>query len=154
MPWVNPPRTAPEFEGAPGVWLHSTPLSLSEMRGRVVLVDFFDHSCGNCVATRPHIAAWMGRYAGLGLVTVGIHTPEFPSGKDPRVVTRSLDRLHVDWPVFLDNDYVVWERYANRYWPTIYLIDRSGHLRYTHVGEGAYPETENAIRRLLGEPTP
>lgn len=136
------------------MWLHSPPLGLRELRGRVVLVDIFDHSCGNCVRTRPQIRTWGFRYHDRGLALVGIHTPEFPSGRDPRVVGRSLDRLQVDWPVFLDNDYEVWNRYDNEYWPSLYLIDRAGGLRYRHVGEGAVQETEAAIRRLLDEPEP
>lgn len=128
-------------------------MTFEDLEGRPVLFDIFDHSCINCVHTRPMVRAWRDRYAPRGLSVVGIHTPEFPSGRDPAVVARAVDGLGVDWPVFLDNEYDVWNAFENRFWPALYLVDPSARVRYSHFGEGSYEETEQAISRVLGERT-
>lgn len=138
----------------PGTWLNAEPFGLSDLRGRVVLLDFFDFSCVNCARTLPYLSAWSERYSDLGLTLVGVHAPEFEFGKDPVTVQRALEDLGVTWPTFMDNEFVVWQRYSNEYWPTTYLIDRSGVLRYYHAGEGDYAATEAAIQTLLHEAKP
>jgi thiol-disulfide isomerase/thioredoxin len=125
--------------------------SLAQLRGRVVLIDFWTYSCINCLRTLPHLKAWNDAYRGAGLTIVGVHSPEFAFERVPDNVRAAVDRLGVRYPVALDNDFATWQAYSNQYWPAKYLIDRSGRLRYHHFGEGAYEETERVIRQLLGE---
>ena len=144
---------APDFEGIER-WLNTadgSPLSLSGLRGRVVLVDFWTYSCINCLRTLPHLEAWDAAYRKAGLTIVGVHSPEFAFERVPDNVRSAVQRLGVRYPVALDNDFATWRAYSNDYWPAEYLIDRSGHIRHVHFGEGKYRETESAIRRLLGE---
>ena len=142
---------APEFAGISS-WLNTTaPLSISELRGRVVLVDFWTYSCVNCLRTLPFLRAWDRTYRGDGLRIVGVHTPEFAFEHEQDNVEGAVRRLGVHYPVALDNDYGTWNAYGNRYWPAKYLIDREGHVRFVHFGEGAYKETEQVIRTLLAE---
>lgn len=136
------------------VWLNSPPLTLRQLRGRLVLLDFWDFTCVNCLRTLPYVTAWHRRYEPYGVQVLGIHSPEFYFSKAPGVVEAALRELGIDYPVMLDNDYTVWKLFANRYWPTKYLIDGEGYLRYAHFGEGAYTETEQAIQELLREQTP
>ena len=132
-------------------WVNSEPLCLSDLRGNVVLVDFWTYTCVNCIRTFPYLRQWNARYADDGLVILGIHTPEFEFEEDrDNVLNASVDDAIV-WPVALDNDYRTWRAYSNRYWPAKYLIDKDGVIRYTHFGEGAYAETEQEIRKLLEE---
>ena len=141
---------APEVEVV-WAWINSEPLTMQELRGKVVLVDFWTYTCINCIRTFPFLKLWQSRYADDGLVILGIHTPEFDFEKDlDNVVTATRDNGIV-WPVALDNDYVTWRNFSNRFWPAKYLIDRDGVVRYTHFGEGAYAETEQQIRDLLEE---
>jgi len=135
---------------ADGAWINSKPLTLGELRGKVVLVDFWTYSCINCLRTLPHLRAWYAAYRSKGLVIVGVHTPEFAFEHVTSNVRAAVKRLGVTWPVVQDNRYKTWDNYANQYWPAEYLIDRSGHVRHTSFGEGDYGGTENAIRRLLG----
>jgi cytochrome c biogenesis protein CcdA/thiol-disulfide isomerase/thioredoxin len=132
-------------------WFNSEPLTLAELRGKVVLVDFWTYSCVNCVRTLPHLRAWHDEYADDGLVILGVHTPEFAFEADPGNVGDAVDDLGIEYPVALDPDYGTWTAYQNRFWPAKYLVDRNGDVRYAHFGEGAYSETENLIRLLLGE---
>lgn len=144
---------APDFTGNQQ-WFNTPgggPLSLSELRGRVVLVDFWTYTCINCIRTLPYLKAWDGRYRDEGLTIVGVHTPEFPFERDAGNVADAIDRSDLRYPVVQDNDYATWDAYANRYWPAKYLIDARGRVRYTHFGEGDYRETEDAIRVLLAE---
>jgi thiol-disulfide isomerase/thioredoxin len=144
---------APELRGIK-LWLN-TPggkaLSLAGLRGRVVLVDFWTYSCINCLRTLPHLKAWDRAYRKAGLTIVGVHSPEFAFERVPANVRSAVKRLGVRYPVALDNDFATWRAYSNDYWPAHYLIDKSGRIRDEHYGEGAYAETESAIRRLLGE---
>ncbi len=141
---------APEF--APGQWLNAaSPLRLADLRGWVVLVDFWDLSCLNCLRTLPYLTAWHQAYRDLGVAFVGVHTPEFAFARDPRQVAAAAHRHRIEYPILLDNDRKTWDAFANRYWPTVYLIDAHGYLRYEHSGEGAYSETEGALARLLSE---
>jgi cytochrome c biogenesis protein CcdA/thiol-disulfide isomerase/thioredoxin len=141
---------APDFAGIDR-WLNSRPLTMSQLRGKVVLIDFWTYSCINCLRTLPHVEAWDRLYRRDGLVIVGVHTPEFAFEHVPSNVEAAAKRLGVDYPVALDNDYGTWNAYGNQYWPAKYLIDRSGHVRYAHFGEGNYDITEENIRSLLGE---
>lgn len=142
---------APGFAGI-ALWLNSRPLSLAELRGKIVLVDFWTYSCVNCVRTLPFLRRWHEAYASRGLVIVGVHTPEFAFEREPENVRDAVAELELEYPVALDNDYATWTAWGNRYWPSTYLVDRDGHVRYAHFGEGAYEETEAAIRELLAEP--
>ncbi len=144
--------TAPEFAGIDH-WLNTpndTPLTLAGLRGKVVLVDFWTYSCINCLRTLPHLAAWYSAYHKDGLEIVGVHTPEFAFEHELGNVENAVHRLHVTWPVALDNNYGTWNAYNNEYWPADYLVDRTGKVRSVSYGEGDYGKTEDAIRDLLG----
>ena len=141
---------APELSGLSN-WINSKPLTIQELRGKVVLVDFWTYSCINCLRTLPHVKAWYRTYAKDGLVVLGVHTPEFAFEHVPSNVRGAVHRLGVTYPVALDNDYKTWNAFHNQYWPAKYLIDRRGHLRFVHFGEGEYDTTEARIRTLLGE---
>jgi cytochrome c biogenesis protein CcdA/thiol-disulfide isomerase/thioredoxin len=144
---------APDFRGIK-LWINTpdgAPLSLAELRGKVVLVDFWTYSCINCLRTLPHVNAWDRAYRKDGLVIVGVHSPEFAFERVPDNVRSAVKRLGIGYPVALDNDFATWHAYSNNYWPAKYLIDKQGRVRYEHFGEGAYGKTEAVIRRLLGE---
>jgi thiol-disulfide isomerase/thioredoxin len=142
---------APELRGV-HPWLNTPggePLTLAGLRGRVVLIEFWTFACGNCQRTVPFLRRLHNRY-GTELVAVGIHTPEFPFERPVRNVERAVRDRAIAFPVGLDNDYQAWSAYGNRYWPSQYLVDPAGRIRYTHVGEGGYGGIESAIRTLLG----
>jgi cytochrome c biogenesis protein CcdA/thiol-disulfide isomerase/thioredoxin len=144
---------APEFTGITR-WLNTAPGGeprMSELRGRVVLVDFWTYSCINCLRTLSHVRAWDDRYRAAGLTIVGVHTPEFAFEKRESNVRDAIAANHLRYPVGLDNDYGTWHAWLNQYWPAKYLVDARGRVRYWHFGEGAYDETERAIRALLAE---
>ena len=141
---------APEIEGI-SHWLNGEPLTLSELRGNVVLVDFWTYTCVNCLRTIPQLRAWHDRYAADGLRIIGIHTPEFEFEKDPANVMAAAQVQGVAWPIALDNDYVTWDNFENLFWPTKYLIDHRGRLRYRLIGEGNYQTFEEELRSLLVE---
>jgi len=146
----------PDYGVAPplhagGAWINSPPLSLSHLRGKVVLIDFWTYSCINCLRTLPHLKAWYAAYHPKGLVIIGVHTPEFAFEHVTSNVRAAVERLGITYPVMQDNDYKTWDNYDNQYWPAEYLIDREGHVRHTHFGEGEYSTTENLIRQLLGD---
>jgi cytochrome c biogenesis protein CcdA/thiol-disulfide isomerase/thioredoxin len=141
---------APELTGI-AHWLNSPPLTMKELRGRVVLVDFWTYSCINCVRTLPHVTGWYEKYKDNGFVVLGIHTPEFAFEKETKNVANALEQFKINFPVAQDNDYATWSAYQNHYWPAKYLVDAKGRIRYTHFGEGKYDETELAIRQLLQE---
>ena len=141
--------TAPELTGITS-WLNSDPLTLQGLRGNVVLVDFWTYSCINCQRTLPFVTAWHEEYADDGLVVLGVHSPEFAFEKVEANVVENAARLGVDYPVALDNDFRTWRAYSQRYWPAHYLVDVDGTVRQVHYGEGAYEDTEAAIRTLLG----
>lgn len=131
-------------------WINSPPLTISQLKGKVVLVDFWTYSCINCLRTLPYLTGWYRDYKDKGLVIIGVHTPEFAFEKDPANVQKAVKDLGIEYPVALDNQYATWNAYRNRFWPAHYLIDQNGVLREVHFGEGGYVETENAIRKLLG----
>ncbi len=142
---------APEFIGLTN-WVNSEPLTLAELKGKVVLVDFWTYSCINCIRTFPHVTQWYEKYKDEGLVIVGVHTPEFVFEKNPANVKKAIDQYKIKYPVAQDNDYLTWQAYNNQYWPAHYLINKEGHIVYTHFGEGNYEITENTIRSLLHMP--
>lgn len=150
-------RIEPKTVHAPEIgplWLNSPPLTLRQMRGSVVLLDFWDFTCVNCIRTLPYVKEWHARYEGLGLRVIGIHSPEFYFGRAPEVLERALTEFGITYPVMLDNDYAAWKQFANRYWPTKYLIDAEGYMRFHQAGEGGYRETELAIHELVSEMNP
>lgn len=144
MPLVKEPVHCPQIES--DTWF-GAPVRIGA--GDVVLVDFWDYTCVNCLNTLPYLQAWQARYADKGLQIVGVHAPEFPFAREAGHVQRAIGELGITWPVALDNDYRNWQAYANRYWPAKYLADVRGYLRYYHFGEGGYGETEEAIQALL-----
>ena len=146
-------RAAPEFKDI-AHWLNTPgdrPLTIAGLRGKVVLVDFWTYSCINCIRTLPHLRAWYAAYHPLGLEIVGVHTPEFAFEHVLVNVRQATHDLHVTWPVALDNRYGTWNAYSNQYWPAEYLIDRAGHIRHVHFGEGDYGGSEQQIRSLLAQ---
>jgi len=132
-------------------WINSEPLSMADLRGKVVLVDFWTYTCINCIRTFPFLKQWNARYEDDGLVIIGVHTPEFKFEEVLENVVQATQDNSIVWPVALDNRYVTWRGYSNRFWPAKYLIDKEGVVRYTHFGEGQYAETEEKIRELLAE---
>ncbi len=148
---LNDPRIrAPEFP--PSVWLNTySEVSLRSLQPNIVLLDFWDYTRINCLRTMPYLRAWYERYHELGFEIVGVHTPEFPFARHHEYVKSAIGRLGMRWPVILDNNQHVWTSYANRYWPTIYLIDAQGNIRFRHAGEGVYAQIETAIQTLLHE---
>ncbi len=142
---------APDFTGI-STWINSKPVTVSDLRGKVVLVDFWTYSCINCLRTLPHLKAWDAAYRKAGLRIVGVHTPEFAFEHVPSNVRKATRELGVRYAVAIDNDYKTWDAYQNGAWPTEYLVDRRGHIREIKEGEGNYDDTERTIRKLLGEP--
>jgi thiol-disulfide isomerase/thioredoxin len=136
------------------VWFNSPPLTLAQLRGKVVLVDFWEYTCINCIRTFPYLRRWNELYGPLGLVTIGVHTPEFAFAKNPANVANAVKRFGFTFPVVLDNDENIWNAFHNAAWPADYLIDKDGRIAYMHIGEGDYGETEMAIRNMLQEAKP
>ncbi len=140
----------PGFAGAAG-WLNSDPLADADLRGQVVLVDFWTYTCINWLRTLSHVRAWSERYGEHGLVVVGVHTPEFPFERDDANVRWAARELGVSYPIALDPEYSVWSAFANRYWPAVYIADAEGRIRHHQFGEGGYDECERVIQRLLAD---
>ncbi len=140
---------APEF--AKGSWINSDPLTLNKLRGRVVVVEFWTFGCYNCRNTLPSVREWDTRYRDRGLTIVGVHTPETDSEYSLDNVRKEVPSLGIKYPVVTDNDYATWKAYAVEAWPTIFVLDKQGRIRWTHVGEGRYEETESVIKKLLAE---
>jgi thiol-disulfide isomerase/thioredoxin len=136
------------------VWLNSTPLSFRQLRGRVVLVDFWDYTCVNCIRTLPYVQAWHDRHHDKGLTVIGVHTPEFTFAQYEANVERAVRDFGLSYPIVLDSNYEIWKLFACRCWPTKYLIDKDGYLRFAQFGEGAYQEFEAGIQELLREVNP
>jgi thiol-disulfide isomerase/thioredoxin len=145
-------KLAPELTKIPG-FINSEPITLADLRGKVVLVDFWTYSCINCIRTIPYLNAWYEKYSDNGLVIVGVHTPEFEFEKDYNNVRAAVEKFGIRYPIAQDNEKETWKAYENRYWPRKYLIDPDGYIRYDHIGEGAYAETEKVIQSLLAERT-
>jgi thiol-disulfide isomerase/thioredoxin len=148
--WLEPEMKihAPEIGRA---WYNTVPLAMCGLRGRVVLVDFWDYTCSNCLRTLPYVKAWHRRYHDKGLTVIGVHSPEFSFARTAEHVEQAIREQELDYPIVLDNEFQIWQSFANRCWPTKYLIDQGGLVRYYHLGEGGYAETEAAIQALLHE---
>ncbi len=139
---------APELTGITG-WINSQPQTLTQLRGKVVLVKFWTYTCINCIRTLPYVQAWYDKYHDQGLEIIAVHTPEFEFEKIPANVKQAVKDFKITYPVAMDPDYSTWNAYQNRYWPAEYLIDAEGNIRYTHFGEGEYDASEQAIQELL-----
>lgn len=148
LPVIAP---APPLEGITA-WINSPPLTMEQLKGKVVLIDFWTYSCINCIRTFPYLRNWYDAYKDKGLVIIGVHTPEFEFEKDESNVKKAVRMFKIAYPVAMDNNYKTWEAYHNSYWPAHYLIDQQGMVREVHFGEGGYLETENGIRSLLHLP--
>jgi thiol-disulfide isomerase/thioredoxin len=131
-------------------WLNSEPLGAAELRGHVVLVDFWTLTCINWLRTEPHVRAWSQAYRNDGLTVIGVHTPEFSFEHEPERVRQATKDRGIDYPVIVDNDYEVWNAFDNHFWPALYFVDSDGIIRDDHFGEGRYEESERVIQRLLG----
>jgi thiol-disulfide isomerase/thioredoxin len=145
--------TAPDFTGNQR-WFNTpgdAPLDLHQLRGRVVLVDFWTYTCINCLRTLPYVRAWDARYRSSGLTIVGVHTPEFPFERDLDNVREAARDMHVDYPIVIDNGYAIWGAFSNRYWPALYFVDAEGTTRHHHFGEGEYESSELVLQELLTE---
>ena len=140
---------APEL--AAGEWINSAPLKLSELRGRVVLIEFWTFGCINCRNTLPFVKSWNDRYREKGLTVIGVHSPEFEEERKVENLRREVASLGIRYPVVTDNDYQTWKSYQVEAWPTMVLLDKQGRIRWMHVGEGNYDETETLIQKLLAE---
>ncbi|MDW0152905.1 MAG: thioredoxin family protein [Nitrososphaeraceae archaeon] len=143
-------KKAPEFTGITS-YINTNATELSDLKGKVVLVDFWTYSCINCIRTLPYLVDWNHKYSDKGLVIVGVHSPEFEFEKNIDNVKQAITRFGIKYPVLLDNDHGTWNAFQNSYWPRKYLVDSEGYIRYDHIGEGGYVETENAIKNLLSE---
>jgi thiol-disulfide isomerase/thioredoxin len=137
--------------GGANEWLNSEPLTSSDLRGHVVLVDFWTYTCINWIRTLPYVRAWSQRYERDGLVVIGVHTPEFGFEQDVDNVRRQASGMNVAYPVAIDSDYAIWRAFANHYWPALYFIDAQGRIRHHQFGEGDYKRSESVIQQLLGE---
>jgi thiol-disulfide isomerase/thioredoxin len=142
-------RPLPSFGGAT-TWLNSAPLGPDDLRGHVILVDFWTLTCINWLRTQPYVRAWSQAYAADGLIVVGVHTPEFSFEHGIDGVRQAIEERGIDYPVAVDNDYLVWNEFDNHYWPALYFADSQGVIRDHHFGEGRYPRSERVIQRLLG----
>jgi thiol-disulfide isomerase/thioredoxin len=140
--------TAPEFTGI-NHWINSGPLTMAQLRGKVVLVEFWTYDCINCIHVLPHVNQLHERYKDKGLVVVGVHTPEYGHERILGNLEKAVKRFDITYPVAQDNEYGTWNAFANRYWPALYLIDGNGRIVYRHYGEGDYDATEARIKHLL-----
>jgi thiol-disulfide isomerase/thioredoxin len=132
-------------------WINSKPLTAKELKGKVVLIDFWDYSCINCIRAIPYIRAWADKYKDSGLVVIGVHTPEFDVEKQLPNVQKAVQKFGITYPVALDSNYAIWNAFHNQYWPAHYFIDAKGKVRYEHFGEGEYDQSERWIQELLKE---
>lgn len=146
---VEKGRPAPEFEGIIA-WINSPPLTMQDLNGKAILIDFWTYTCINCLRTLPYLKKWHRKYAKKGLVIVGVYSPEFSFEKDPANVTEAVRSLGIRYPVAVDSNMETWTTFGNHYWPAKYLIDKTGCLVYSHFGEGGYEMTERAIQKALG----
>lgn len=146
------PDLGPAPELTNDIWLNvPSPLRIAELQGKVVIVEMWTFGCINCKNVIPSLKEWHSKYADQGLVIIGNHYPEFSYEEDLDNVKDAVNRLGIEYAVAQDNNGATWRAYKNHYWPTLYLIDKQGHIRYVHIGEGRYSETEENIQALLAE---
>ena len=150
IPSMAQPIQAPEIVSP--TWLNSEPLQLEVLRGKVVMVEFWTFGCWNCRNIEPYVKEWHEKYAPKGLVVIAVHSPEFKYEYDVNKVKEYVREHGIAYAVPIDNEFKNWRQYHNRYWPTLYLIDKRGAIQYTRIGEGGYEETERTIQHLLDEP--
>ena len=149
---VTEETKAPEISG--GQWINSEPLTLKSLHGRVVLIEFWTFACYNCRNTLPSLKKWDTQYRDKGLTIIGVHTPELDFERDIDQLRREVATLGIKYPVVTDQDYSTWKAYGVEAWPTLFVLDKQGRVRWTHVGEGYYDETEQVINKLLAEKDP
>jgi cytochrome c biogenesis protein CcdA/thiol-disulfide isomerase/thioredoxin len=142
--------TAPEIIPG-GEWFNSKPLTLAQLKGKVVMIDFWTYTCINCQRTLPYVREWWKKYKNDGLVVIGVHSPEFEFEKDKKNLAQAISDFGLTYPIVQDNEFATWKNYNNQYWPAKYLIDKDGVIRYSHFGEGEYDQTEMVIQNLLKE---
>jgi len=142
--------TLPTLDGI-GPWYNSAPLTREQLKGKVVVIDFWTYSCINCLRSLPYLKAWDAKYRKDGLVIIGVHAPEFAFEREPANVAKAIQDLGIRYPVALDNNYVLWHALNNQYWPAHYFVDAQGRIRFHHFGEGEYAMSERVIRQLLAE---
>jgi thiol-disulfide isomerase/thioredoxin len=142
-------QRAPEF--ANDIWVNSGPLRLTELKGKVLLVEFWTFGCYNCQNVEPYVKSWHDKFKDRGLVVIGVHSPEFGHERVLKNVRDYVREHNIQYAVAIDNDYKTWNRYQNHYWPAMYLVDKQGVIRHIRIGEGGYDQTERKIRDLLAE---
>jgi thiol-disulfide isomerase/thioredoxin len=142
--------SVPSLVGAT-TWLNSPLLTIKELRGKVVLINFWTYTCINWLRQLPYVRAWAEKYQDQGLVVIGVHTPEFQVDHNLDHVRRALTDISIDYPIAVDNDYAVWRAFGNHYWPALYFIDTQGRIRHHHFGEGEYERSERVLQQLLFE---
>lgn len=142
---------APEISHATG-FVNTDTITLADLKGKVVLVHFWTHTCINCINTVPYLNEWYQKYVGQEFEILGIHTPEFEFEKNLNNVKDAVQKFEIKYPVIQDNNYGIWNSYGNKHWPRDYLIDKDGYIKYDHIGEGGYNQTENVIQSLIPEP--
>ena len=142
--------TMPSLGGATA-WLNSPPLTAADLRGKVVLIDFWTYTCINWLRTLPYVRAWAEKYQDHGVVVIGVHTPEFAFEHNLENVRRAAQDMRVEYPIAIDNDYAIWRAFENHYWPALYIVDAQGRIRHHHFGEGEYEQSEMIIQQLLAE---
>jgi thiol-disulfide isomerase/thioredoxin len=143
-------ETLPSFAGAVE-WLNSKPLTATDLRGKVVVVEFWTYTCVNWLRTLPYVRAWAEKYKDKGLVVIGVHTPEFGFEADLDNIRQAMKQMRIEYPVAIDSNYAIWNAFGNEYWPALYLIDSRGRIRHSHFGEGDYQQSERVIQQLLVE---
>jgi thiol-disulfide isomerase/thioredoxin len=146
---ATPQNSLPEFQGITD-WLNSSPLTAADLKGSVVLIQFWTFACINCQRTLPSVVQWHQTYASQGLKVIGVHTPEFAYEREIDNVKQAIEEHQITYPVPMDNGFKTWSAYNNEYWPHLFLADRQSIIQYDHIGEGAYDETEAKIKQLLG----
>src|SRR5258708_22386833 len=137
--------------GSATAWLNSPPLAAADLRGKVVLIDFWTYTCINWLRTLPYVRAWAEKYRDHAVVVIGVHTPEFSFEHDLENVRRAAQDMRIAYPIAIDNDYAIWSAFNNHYWPALYLVDAQGRIRYHQFGEGAYEQSEMILHPLLPE---
>lgn len=148
---VEETKAPPAPEISNGQWINSEPLTLKSLHGRVVLLEFWTFACYNCRNTLPTVKKWDAQYRDKGLTIIGVHTPELDYERNVDNLRKEIAALGITYPVVTDNDYSTWQTYNVEAWPTLFVLDKQGRVRWTHVGEGAYNETEDVIKKLLAE---
>jgi thiol-disulfide isomerase/thioredoxin len=143
-------REMPPFTGAAG-WINTAPLAPADLRGKVVLVQFWTYTCINWLRAHPYVRAWLAKYRDQGLVVLGVHTPEFPFEKDVENVRRAVQDMRIHYPIAIDSDYAIWRAFRNQYWPAFYFVDAQGRIRHQQFGEGHYEQAEKVLQALLAE---